>query len=427
MRPSRILAALTAAPALLALVAGGVLPPTSARAGELPTGPAAGDMDISPFYRWDGPLPGQAGQVLRRAPMPEQPEMTAAGEALRLLYASTDARWGSGPIPVSGVLFLPAGKPPQGGWPLVAWAHGTLGVADVCAPSWTGFRARDAAYMNRWLKAGFAVVATDYQGLGGPGPHPYLHWPSEGRSVLDAARAAFAEKAGLLSNHVLIVGQSQGAGAALGAARLSRTYAPELNVLGAVATGVNSTFPDGPVPLPPRNSANMFLSVVAGGLRDDGPPVEAILSPRGAQLLAAARQGCTAEIGALSRELGIGGLSDAFSISLDELAALRLPVTDMPSQAVGVPLMIGTGLSDATIPPMRQYAAAAALCAAGDQVIWRRYEGLGHDGALHGSFEDALAFARARLRGESPGPACQDLSPPGAPGTLDPKAPFNKD
>lgn len=427
MSPHGTLAALVAAPTIVALVASGGLQPTSAAASELPTGPAAGDMAISPFYRWDGAPPETPGAVLRRAPMPTQPEMPAAVEALRLLYASTDARWASGQVPVSGVLLLPAGAPPQGGWPIVAWAHGTLGIADVCAPSWTGFRPRDATYMNRWLEAGFAVVATDYQGLGGPGPHPYLHWPSEGRSVLDSIRAALAEKPEALSNHVLIVGQSQGAGAALGAARLSQAYAPELNVLGAVATGVNSTFPDGPISLPTRNSPNMFLSIVSGGLHEDGGPVEAILSPRGLQLLAKARQACTAEVGALARELRVAGLSEAFSVSLDELAARRLPVTDMPSEPIGLPLLIGTGLADATIPLMRQYAAAAALCAAGDRLTWLRYKGLGHDGALHGSFDDALAFARARLRGEPPGSNCHDLAPPGPPGALDPKAPFNRD
>ena len=427
MPPHRTLAALLAAPAILLLIACGVLQPSFAAAGELPTGPAAGDMDLSPFYRWDAPLPNTAGAMLRRAPMPAQPEIAAAGEALRILYTSTDARWRSGQVPVSGVLYLPKGQPPADGWPLVAWAHGTLGIADICAPSWTGLRARDASYINRWLEAGFAVVATDYQGLGGPGPHPYLHWQSEGRSVLDSVRAALAERPGVISNRVLIAGQSQGGGAALGAGRLAREYAPELKILGVVATGVNSTFPEGPIPLPARNSSNMFLSIVSGGLQDDGTQIDAILSPRGGQLLDIARQACTAEVGALARKLKVAALSDAFSISLDELAALRIPVTDMPAKPIGLPLLIGTGLADATIPPMRQYAAASALCAAGDRVTWLRYRGLGHDGAMHGSFDDALAFVRALLGGEIPSSNCSDISPPGPPGALDPKAPFNED
>ena len=139
-------------------------------------GRVAGDSTLSPFYAWGGELPQRPGVLLRTEPQPSQPELTAAGTMQRILYTSIDARWNSGIVPVSGTLYLPKGAPPSGGWPLVAWAHGTLGVADVCAPSWAKHRPRDATYLNRWLEQGFAVVATDYQGLGGPGPHPYLFW-----------------------------------------------------------------------------------------------------------------------------------------------------------------------------------------------------------------------------------------------------------
>lgn len=423
----RNLSAILAAPALMLVVALGALQPSRVAASELPRGPAAGDMDLSPFYRWDTALPDRPGAILRNEPAPEQQEITAAAEALRILHTSTDVRWRSGQIPVSGLLYLPKGRPPAGGWPLLAWGHGTLGIADVCAPSWTGVRARDASYMNRWLAAGFAVVATDYQGLGGPGPHPYLYWQAEGRSVLDSVRAALAARPGLISNRVLIAGQSQGSGAALGAAKLAREYAPELKILGVIATGVNSTFRDGPVSLPPRNSSNLFLSLASGGLRDGGPRIEDIVTPQGRRLLDRAREACTKELGVLARELKVGSLSDALSISMDQLAAIRIPVTEMESGPTGVPVMIGTGLSDATTTPILQYAAASALCAAGNTLVWKRYAGLGHDGALHGSFDHALAFARSLLGDKAVTSDCGDLSQPGPPGALDLNAPFNLD
>ena len=133
-------------------------------AGALPTGPLAGDSVLSPFYAVPPSLPDRPGVMLRTEPIAAQPEFTAAGRQERILYTSTDARWKSGVIPVSGTLYLPKGQTPSGGWPLVAWAHGTLGVADVCAPSWVGHKPRDGTYINRWLQEGFAVVATDYQG-----------------------------------------------------------------------------------------------------------------------------------------------------------------------------------------------------------------------------------------------------------------------
>jgi hypothetical protein len=396
-------------------------------AGALPVGPRAGDMELSSFYRWTDAEPPQPGAMLRREALALQAEMPAAAEAFRILYGATDTRWRSGPIEVSGVMFIPRGEAPAGGWPLLSWAHGTLGIADRCAPSWTGLRARDATYLNRWLAAGFAVVATDYQGLGGPGPHPYLDWRAEGTSVLDAARAVVSAEAGRVANQVFVAGQSQGSGAALGAAMLANDYAPGLNVRGAVITGFNRNFPDGPVTIPPRISSNIFLSYASGGLRDDAPAIDTLVNHAGAAVLAATREGCSAEIGREARRLGIEDLGSAFAISMDQLAAMTLPVTDMPFQAAGRPLFFGTGLADETTTPTLQHAGVSAMCAAGDAVTWRRYDRLGHDGALLGSLDDSVAFARTLLNGAAPPSDCARLTPPGPMQERDPNAPFNDD
>ena len=100
-------------------------------------------------------------------------------------------------VAVSGSVSVPKGKPPKHGWPVISFAHGTTGTADVCAPSRNRKGNPARAYisyidpeLNAWLKAGYAVVRTDYQGLGTPGPHPYLIGKAEGRSVLDIVRAA---------------------------------------------------------------------------------------------------------------------------------------------------------------------------------------------------------------------------------------------
>lgn len=148
---------------------------------------------------------------------------------------------------MSGTLHLPRGTPPKGGWPLIAWEHGTLGVADSCAPSWAEHKPRDGAYVNEWLKRGFAVVSTDYQGLGGPGPHPYTIWPAEDRSVLDGIRAALGAYKSRIANTVIISGQSQDSGAAFGATRLWQSYAPDVNLKATIATGVIVRSTGGPV------------------------------------------------------------------------------------------------------------------------------------------------------------------------------------
>src|SRR6202012_1095533 len=103
--------------------------------GQLPTGPLYGDQDLSPFYRWTQALPAKPGGLLREEGAPKNPEITLAAKAQRIPYTSTHVLWHPGLVPVSGTLSLPKGTPPQGGWPLISWVHGTLGVADRCAPS----------------------------------------------------------------------------------------------------------------------------------------------------------------------------------------------------------------------------------------------------------------------------------------------------
>jgi hypothetical protein len=369
----------------------------------------------------------EVGTLLKEEAVAVQDDMDSAASASRILYVSTDARWNSGKIPVSGMLFIPKGETPAGGWPLLSWAHGTLGLADRCAPSWTGLRPRDASYLNRWLAAGFAIAATDYQGLGGPGPHPYHHWQAEGRSVLDAARAVVNAKQGVISNRVFIGGQSQGAGAAMGAAMLAADHASDLNVIGAMPTGLGSEFPEGPVKIPPRMSSTMLLEFASGGLADKSPPLDELFNANGQALLQAAAQGCTGDVKEKAKELGVDSIEDINAVPVETIAKLRRYDRTMQAKRLGFPILIGTGLADATITPEYQFAAASALCAADNTVLWRTYPKMGHDGALHASVPDTVAFARSLLNGEQVQSNCATIKRPGPPQERDPDAPFNED
>ena len=243
------------------IIAGNVL--GAAQSGPRPVpDPSQGDGGVSAFYVWDKEVPGTPGTLLRQEPLPESLMLVNAAKSLRVLYTSTDGIDGKTPVAVSGAIYFPKGQAPAGGWPVIAWAHGTTGIADVCAPSWAPRSQRDTDYLNAWLAQGYAIAATDYQGLGTPGGHPHQIARSEAYSLLDSVRSARGEFR-QLSNSVVIVGQSQGAHAALSAAFFIRAYAPEVGLKSTVATGVPGYWPLIPetkapqIQVPPRTGGGL--------------------------------------------------------------------------------------------------------------------------------------------------------------------------
>jgi alpha-beta hydrolase superfamily lysophospholipase len=161
----------------------------------------------------------------------QQKASTVAGaEAWRILFRSRSAD--NEPVLVSGDLFRPAGPAPPGGFPVLSWAVGSVGLADVCAPS---RRPSFVPELARALQAGFVVVATDGEGLGTRGPAHYLIGASEAHTILDSARAARKMPGARAGHRVGLWGYSSGGHGVLFAAAEAARYAPGLELLGTVA------------------------------------------------------------------------------------------------------------------------------------------------------------------------------------------------
>ena len=189
----------------------------------------------------------EAGTLVRHQEVTAVPGVPSGAKVQRILFHSRTI-YGVDSIQ-SGYVITPAGKAPSGGWPTVAWAHGTSGFGAPCGPSKFDATGPSGIYLlpklAEFLNAGYAVSAADYQGLGiADGVHPYLVGKSEGQSVLDALRASNHLLGSAVSGQALIYGHSQGGHAALFAAEMAPTYAPELKLLGVVAaapaTGMSS-------------------------------------------------------------------------------------------------------------------------------------------------------------------------------------------
>jgi len=152
----------------------------------------------------------------------------------RIIYTSTNGDTNMFTA-VSGAVFMPTGVAPEGGWPVVAMGHGTVGTKNGCAPSLSENLDGMAASARWLLQHGYAVAATDYEGLGTKGVHPYLDARTAGRNMIDSVRALRHTFPGLISDRWAALGHSQGGAAAWAADEQAGIYAAELKLVGAVA------------------------------------------------------------------------------------------------------------------------------------------------------------------------------------------------
>jgi pimeloyl-ACP methyl ester carboxylesterase len=374
--------------------------------------PSQGDGGVSPFYTWTGDVPDTPGQMLRTEPLDPTLGLGMAGQQFRILYSSTDGTDDKTPIAVSGAYFEPKGTMPAGGWPLLAWAHGTTGLADICAPSWNPRSKRDAHYLNAWLEHGYAIVATDYQGLGTPGPHPYLVVRPEAYSLLDSVRAvlkAFPQ----VANRIVVVGQSQGGGAAFATVGIASSYAPELDIRGGVATGVPFLEPgvlSTPAKPPPTDQPDKTVAydLYVGVMMQQSVAAKAeeLVTPRALPLLEEARTAC---IGTLFRDVVNAGLNqgNALTPRYAEVFTTVLPRMEYSTVHLPRPLFVGTGEQDQDVPPSEQLTLVRDACAAGSIVEAHLYAGLTHSATVNASLRDSIPFVRKVMAGEPITPSCQ--------------------
>ncbi|CAB3750105.1 lipase [Burkholderia paludis] len=381
--------------------------------------PAAREAVVPAFYAWSDAVPATPGQLLRTEPLTPEQSLAEAGKNIRLLYTSTDGVDGHTPVVVSGALFLPKGTPPHGGWPLLAWAHGTVGSATVCAPSLAHRSERDARYLNAWLARGYAIVATDYQGLGAPGVHPYGLTRPLAYNVLDSIRAVQHGDFDLTSRTV-VFGQSQGARAAFATAVYAKSYAPELAVAGVVATGTpyaavhnhaaDAERADAHRSVVPTFAYDMLRMGTAALLDPAFVPAD-YLSDRAMPAFQLSRHDC---LHALEKRIVADGLTydDSFKRSPRQAFAAISREAAYPALKSDIPIFIGTGGKDRDVFVPDQIALATDACRAGDRIEWHFYPALDHSGTVNGSLPDSTRFVAKAFAGERLDGNCAALSVP---------------
>ncbi|MEV5943585.1 alpha/beta hydrolase [Streptomyces sp. NPDC051994] len=362
------------------------VPPTVAVAGET--------------YRVPEPLPaGTPGKLI--AATDHGPDARLAGaRRWTVVYHSTNGRGTD--VPVSGTMLLPPGSPPRGGWPVVSWAHGTTGVADACAPS----RLADfgsAAYIQELgalLRAGYAVTASDYPGLGTPGTHTYLVGADEGNAVADIVTAAHQLVPGL-GRVWFAVGHSQGGQAALFAAHAAHppggqrlggvvAIAPASHLEGML-TGVKASHVPGELSF----ALYSLAGLAAMDPTDASVSLRALLGNAAATTAFRVLNSC-----ATNSAMVLKGLDteEMLPLSADRLNRIgeRMGAYGDPDRApVPVPALIIQGDADQDVPAVWTNQVVAHLRKLGSpSVLYRTYPAAGHLQVLGRSLCDTLAFLR---------------------------------
>ena len=334
--------------------------------------------------------------------------LPSASKTMVVLYRSLDPK--GKPIAVSGIIDLPKGKAPKGGFKVISWAHGTVGAADVCAPSRNAdggpadsYIAYATASYDGWLKAGYAVLRTDYEGLGTPGPHRYLIGASEGRGVVDIALAAH-ELYPTLSKDWVIGGHSQGGHAALFAAALAPKLAPKLNMKGVFAFAPAShLYEQGQAVSnlgdPFKGLTGLVILILNSAAREAGVNPSTLVTPQITALLPKIEEVCSAQLGGADIFGNIAPKdvlkAGATTASID--AALKAM---NPNLKIKAPVLIAQGLGDTTVFPSFTEALVNELKKSGDNVTYDTFPGLTHSGVVTDPASGAVVsdWIKAQLR-----------------------------
>jgi len=364
----------------------------------VPTGPA-GDA----FYVPPDPLPkAKPGTLIWAQPI----TAPAGASGWRVLYHSRSVAGHD--VAVSGVVFAPQGAVPKGGRPVVSWAHGGAGVADACAPSrqFADIPSVLAPFVDELVAQGAVVAATDYEGLGTPGVAPFLVGESEGRSVLDAARAARRLPGTGAGKRVVVAGQSEGGHGALFAGELAKSYAPELQLLG-VEAGAPAADLGVIVPvalrIPPVAGYGVMALVGFSAAYPKADPA-AVLTPDAASRTAIVDTGCWSDV--LSAYAAAPQPVAAHDPTTVEPWATLLRKNSAGNRPAGAPVLVIQGDADRTIPKALTDLFTTKACAAGDTLDYRVYPGADHNGSLGAAKADILAWIAARVADDPPSTTC---------------------
>lgn len=380
----------------------------------------AAEIALPPFYQKVTQMKptGALGQVIAKEKIATS---IPGAEAWRIAYISSDIR--EQPTISTGLVIAPKGKAPKGGRPIVAWSHGTTGTAQNCGPSqvpnpaqdlnqyfliggtsWTDFGVPAA---TDFIKQGYVLVATDYQGLGGGGKHQYVVSPTQGRDLINSIRAVGSMGLSGSNKKAVIYGWSQGGSSVVTAAGMpnyinkKKTAFDGIEIIGVVAmapldlsvvippnaanddTAANKIMQELQTQFSnnPFNFAHMSMNFWALPAAFPDLKMTDLYTPEGVQALDAIFSKKCMHAGADTINFNMGDTYKA-TIKPQPINARgwvnAMLESSVPAEKPVAPVIVFFGSQDTTVPPVMSQGYHKAKCAIGGNVQLVELPGKNH-------------------------------------------------
>ncbi|MGB6476476.1 MAG: lipase family protein [Candidatus Sulfotelmatobacter sp.] len=357
-------------------------------------------LPLTKFYDTPHPLPaGKPGSLIRSQEF-EQYELPYSVDTVRILYHSRSAAGED--VAVSGVVLIPSDKnPPAGGWPVIAWAHGASGVARPCAPSLMR-NVGHGPFLSMYANLGYAVVATDYTGLGTDFRNAFLDGPSNATDLIasiSAARAAVPQ----LGARWIVMGEAEGSLAAVAVAEKENEIR-DPGFLGSIAisglAGTKELFGHSAL-----GSSSFMLTSLAYGIKTVYPQFQVtdMLTEKALALYQHIEQTCWE--GGTSADLSP---SETVKPGWEDNGLVRqyfVRNSLVQTRAYG-PIMVISSDADQAIPATGIAETIAGMCKQGDRVQWKRYPDLDPGRVIGESVREQIEWIEARFAGRPPTTNC---------------------
>ena len=362
--------------------------------------PSAGAVRLPSFYQVPPTIPKTPGTIIKyqRISVPG-----VSGTSYRIMYVSTNLK--NQPVAVTGLAFVPRTPAPSGGYDIISWGHGTVGMAIQCAPSLDpSSSVIQVSELNLLLARNWMVVASDYRGLGTPGPLDYLVGELAARGTIDIVRAVHRWKAVKASPNYIVWGHSEGGQTALFSLHIGASYAPDVHLAGVVAGA------------PPSQFANIYAFLTTSPYRfylfmagvgyehaygPQAAPLNAILTPLAISLKPVVNKGCFSY---LQSTIDKYSLAQIVKVNPFTIPAWKTLLSENDPQSftnpVTAPLLIYQGSADEQIPAASSALLAAHLCTIGQDVERWIYPGQNHDSVIPVATPDFLQWMTDRFAGD---------------------------